>query len=115
MKTHTLKFGNKEYIACAAIWYKDLPLIKEGLPNQNPVNVDRGIVFCGHRHVHAMYSMCAITGKRSVEPEVGEYEQGFLTSKNRFVSRAEAFVLAVEAGQIEDDRVGVDLYSEDIY
>ena len=103
----------KEYILCSAIWYKDLPLIKEGLANQNPKNVDRGIVFCGHRHPHCMYSMCAITGKRSVEPEVGEYIQGFLTNKNRFVDREEGAIIAFDANQIKKEKQT--LYSEDLY
>ena len=103
----------KEYILCAAIWYKDLPLIKEGFNNQNPKNVDKGIVFCGHRHVHCMYSMIAITGKRSVEPEVGEYIQGFLTNKNRFVDREEGAIKAFDANQIKKEKQT--LYSEDLY
>lgn len=103
----------KEYILCSAIWYKDLPLVKKDLANQNPVNVDRGIVFCGHRHPHCMYSMIAITGKRSVEPEVGEYVQGFLTNKNRFVGREEAAIIAFDANQIKEEKET--LYSEDLY
>ena len=103
----------KEKILCSSIWYKDLPLIREGLANQNPINVDRGIVFCGHRHPHCMYSMIAITGKRSVTPEVGEYIQGFLTNKNRFVDRKEAAIIAFDAGQIEKQKQT--LYSEDLY
>lgn len=104
----------KEYILCSAIWYKDLPLVKEDLANnQNPINVERGIVFCGHRHPHCMYSMIAITGKRSVELEVGEYVQGFLTNKNRFVGRKEAAIIAFDANQIKEEKET--LYSEDLY
>lgn len=103
-----------EYILCAAIWYKELPLAKTGLANQNPINVDKGIVFCGHRHPHCIYSMVAITGKRSVTTEVGEYTQGFLTSKNRFVTRKEAALIAFKAEQTEG-WYQRDLYSEDLY
>lgn len=103
----------EEYILCSAIWYKDLPLVRKDLANQNPINVDRGIVFCGHRHPHCMYSMIAITGKRSVESEVGEYVQGFLTNKNRFVGREEAAIIAFDANQIKEEKER--LYSEDIY
>jgi len=102
-----------EYILCAAIWYKELPLIKEGLANQNPINVHEGIVFCGHRHPHCMYSMSAITGKRSVITECGEYVQGFLTNKNRFVDREEGAIIAFDAGQIKEEKQT--LYSEDLY
>ena len=103
----------KELILCSAIWYKDIPLKKKGLVNQNPKNVDRGAVFCGHRHPHCMYTMIAITGLRSVTPVIGEYEQGFLTNKNRFVDREEAAIIAFDAGQIEKEKQT--LYSEDLY
>jgi hypothetical protein len=100
------------YILCAAIWYKNIPLVKV-FDNVLPVNCDRGIVFCGHRHPHCMYSMVSITGKRSTTPEVGEYVQGFLTSDNRFVDRQEAATIAWDANQIDSPRTV--LYSEDIY
>jgi hypothetical protein len=101
------------YILCAAIWYKDLPLKKVFDANVLPVNCDRGIVFCGHRHPHCMYSMISITGKRSVTPVIGEYVQGFLTSDNRFVDRQEAATIAWDASQIDSPRTV--LYSEDLY
>jgi hypothetical protein len=103
----------KEYILCAAIWYKDLPLIKIFEHNVLPVNCDRGLVFCGHRHPQCMYTMISITGKRSVTPEVGEYVQGFLTNKNRFVDRQEAAKIAFDANQIESEIET--LHSEDLY
>ena len=107
----------QEKILCAAIWYKDLPLVKIFESNVLPVNCDRGIVFCGHRHPHCMYSMCSITGKRSVTPEVGEYIQGFLTDKNRFVDRKEARKIAFDAGQLAGREVSGrhELFSEDLY
>lgn len=104
-----------EYILCSAIWYKDISLVKKNLPNQNPINVDRGAVFCGHRHPHCMYTMIAITGKRSVESEIGKYEQGFLTSKNRFVDRKEAALIAINAKQIKYKLTGDRLFSENLY
>ena len=103
----------KEYILCAAIWYKELPLLKTGFHYQNPKNVYMGIVFCGHRHVHCMYSMISITGKRSVTSEVGEYIQGFLTSENRFVGREDGAKIAFAAKQIKV--IKNTLYSEDLY
>lgn len=103
----------KEYILCAAIWYKDLTLIKIFEHNVLPVNCDRGLVFCGHRHPQCMYTMISITGKRSVTPEVGEYVQGFLTNKNRFVDRQEAAKIAFDANQIESEIET--LHSEDLY
>lgn len=105
-----------EYILCSAIWYKDLPLKQVFDSNVNPVNVDKGIVFCGFRHCHAMYSMCSITGLRSVPTEVGDFEQGFLTSKNRFVNRVVAAQIAIDCGQVnkEDVRNQI-LFSEDLW
>jgi len=105
----------KEYILCAAIWYKDIPLQKviEGVL---PKNCDRGLVVLGHRHGQAMWTMSCLTGLRSVtnaEDGVGEYEQGFLTNTNRFVDREEGGKIAFDAGQTEDLRTT--LFSEDLY
>lgn len=108
-----------ERILCAAIWYLELPLVKEYIPHDvmYPVNVDRGLVFCGYRHAHCMYSMVAITGLRSVEPVCGEFIEGFLTSKNRFVDREEGLQIALAANQIENlnDVRGNKFHSEDLY
>ena len=105
----------KEYILCAAIWYKDIPLQKviEGVL---PKNCDRGLVVLGHRHGQAMWTMSSLTGLRSVtnaEDGVGEYEQGFLTNTNRFVDREEGGKIAFAAGQTKDLRTT--LFSEDLY
>lgn len=100
-----------EIIICAAIWYKDVNIAK-----LNPINIEKGVVLCGHRHPHCIYQMKALTGMRTVsrgENAVGAHEQGFLTNKNRFVSREEAAIIAYIAGQI--DKRKQTLYSEDIY
>lgn len=49
--------------------------------------------------------------------ETGNNEQGFLTSKNRFVTREEALVIALKQNQILDVKQirGDRLFSEDIY
>lgn len=107
--------NNIEYILCAAIWYKELPLKETFQNNTLPVNCDKGIVFCGHRHVHCMYSMISVTGLKSVPNESGEHIQGFLTSLNRFVDRKEARLIAIKAGQVDNEDKGVNLYSEDLY
>jgi hypothetical protein len=110
--------NDTEYILCAAIWYKELPLVKEDIPSSllRPVNCATGIVFCGFRHPHCLYQLVAITGMRSVKTEVGDYSQGFLTSRNRFVDRREAAKIAIASGQIlkTEYEKGV-LFSEDIY
>ena len=107
----------KEYILCAAIWYKDLPLIKNDIPSGllRPINCEMGIVFCGHRHCHCLYQMVAITGKRQCE--VGEEVQGFLTSSNRFVDRKEAAKIAIACGQVEKCEYfgGTELDSSELY
>jgi hypothetical protein len=105
-----------EYILCAAIWYKDLPMKRpEVLENRGfrPYNVDRGVVVSGWRHGNCIYQMVAITGLRSIPAEAGEEIQGFLTSKNRFVDRKEAGEIAFANGQT--DELKTTLYSEDLY
>jgi hypothetical protein len=106
---------DKEYILCAAIWYKEIPL-KKMIDGVLPKNCDRGIVVLGHRHGQCMWTMGCLTGLRSVtfaEDGVGEHEQGFLTNKNRFVSRSEGADIAFAAGQIKNQKET--LYSEDLY
>lgn len=44
---------------------------------------------------------------------VGEYEQGFLTNKNRFVGREEGAIIAFDANQIDEEKQT--LFSEDLY
>jgi hypothetical protein len=105
----------KEYILCAAIWYKDIPLQKviEGVL---PKNCDKGLVVLGHRHGQCMWTMSSLTGLRSVtnaEDGVGDHEQGFLTNTNRFVGREEAAQIAFAAGQIKEQTTR--LFSEDLY
>lgn len=98
-----------ETIICSAIWYKELPT-----PHYRPVNVDVGIVFCGHRHPHCLHQMVAMTGKRQCE--VGEEIQGFLTNTNRFVDRYEGAKIALACGQIQELKYSrKTMYSEDLY
>lgn len=108
----------KEYILCAAIWYKELDKMSDKWDHtvgfSRPVNIEKGIVFCGHRHPHCMYQMIAMTGKRSVGTECGEEIQGFLTSKNRFVDREEAAVIhTMNGGTLNYSQEK--LFSEDLY
>ncbi len=104
-----------EIILCAAIWYKEQPT-----PKIQVSNIENGLVLCGHRHGHIIHQFVALTGKRSVLPECGEYEQGFLTDKNRFVSRKEAYAIAFKNNQIIGPNKGyatneIGLTSEDLY
>lgn len=105
-----------EKIICAAIWYKDFPLVNpEVLQIRGfaPYNVDKGIVLCGWRHHNCLYQMVAILGK--AQHEIGENIEGFLTNKNRFVDRKEGAKIAIESGQIDKLEFGSQLYSEDLY
>ena len=101
-----------EYILCSAIWYKEIPL-KRVMDGVLPKNCDRGLVVTGHRHGQCMWTMSSLTGLRSVEEEVGEYIQGFLTNKNRFVDREEGAIIAFDAKQITEEKKT--LFSEDLY
>jgi len=92
-----------EDIRCAAIHYND----GKEYPHQ-PRNIDSGYVLCGLRHHNCFVMRNDINdGKRR------NTRQGFLTSKDRFVTRKEAVQIALDAGQIPEP---VDiLFSEDLY
>lgn len=84
--------NKKEYILCAAI----------------KLFVTDFIV-CGHRHSDCIQLFCSITGHKITSSD----EQGFLTSKNRFVDRREAARIAFEAGQVAE--LSDCLISEELY
>jgi len=104
----------QEFILCAAIWYKDLTT-----SIRNPVNIPHGIVVLGHRHPDCISTVLCLTGRRTVEladDGVGKTMQGFLTNTNRFVSRKEAAIIAINSKQISKLNYSDDtLYSEDLY
>ena len=106
----------KEYILCAAIWYKDIdPIRKHPCV---PINAPNGVVLCGWRHGNIIAQMTILEGLRTVtngENSVGDYEQGFLTNLNRFVDRKEAMIIAKSANQLIRTPFGEELYSEDLY
>ena len=99
----------KEIILCAAIWYTDVE--RKSDTSLHPINIDRGVVLCGHRHGHVIAQIGSILALKQFE--TGENVQGFLTSKNRFVDREEAhkiFILSGGTPEYSDE-----LYSEDLY
>ncbi len=105
-----------EKILCAAIWYKELPLLRPDVLEPRgfqPYNLDHGVIFCGWRHHNCMYQKIAVTGL--AESQSGESVQGFLTSKNRFVDRIEGNMIAINAGQAPKNSPGDRLFSEDLY
>ena len=107
--------NTKEYILCAAIWFKCNDVL-----NNKPINIDKGIVLCGFRHGD-IFSQTGLLVKQRIELGVTEEVQGFLTSKNRFVTREEAALIAISQDQFanDDERQEVIkshyLYSENIY
>ena len=99
---------NKEIVICAAIWVQD----GKKRPHQ-PTTMPTGTVFFGLRHC-SIISQRAAYGiahkKRSV--------QGFLTSKNRFLTREEASELVRNNNQemvVDRNAIREQLYSEDLY
>lgn len=111
-----IKKMKSEYITCSAIWYKDLPT-----STYLPKNVTYGVVVCGHRHNNCIDIMKTLGTLRSVvkgPDSVGDYEQGFLTSHNRFVDRLEAMQIAIDQNQVKEENLYnplIGLFSEDLY
>jgi len=99
---------DQEYIICAANWYKVPTSKSEHLPK----NIDYGIVVCGRRH-HNIFATVAKISEDFMHDTKGVCEQGFLTSKDRWVDRKDAGLIAYQAGQTTDLRK--QLFSEDLY
>lgn len=103
----------QERIYSAAIWYKELPV-----GDWIGYAVDPGIIVKGHRHADIIHTVYNLLGKRTCtngDDCTGEYEQGFVTNKGRFVDRQEAMLIARAAGQVKSDITFDELYSEDLY
>lgn len=97
----------KEYILCAAIWYKN----GKQYPHQ-PKNIKSGYVWCGRRHHNIISLRARITG----EPTRFETSvQGFITNLDRFVTRTEGNLIAIAANQVTGNVKGDELISEDLY
>ena len=91
-----------ERILCAAIWLDD------GHPHAHQPT-KTGLVYGGHNHAAIIQQLPYCYDRRRAK-------QGFLTSANRYVDRAEAYVIAMAAGQIPSNAgEPCDLYSEDLY
>ncbi len=95
---------SKERILCAAIWFKT----EEEHPHQ-PEGRWLGLTVCGLRHNNC-YQIAHLISK---DLKNLHHEQGFLTSKNRFVDRKEAASIAFLAGQTKI--IKKELFSEDLY
>jgi hypothetical protein len=106
-----LNNGEIEYIMCAANW------IDDGIEHPfQPYNINTGLVFCGWRHPCIIQQYCDIY-KPSTDPNcIRRSEiQGFLTTKNRFLTREESLVLVKENGQLKKPLIGGVLTSEDLW
>ncbi len=95
----------QETILCAAIYINDGKVHK-----QQPTNIYIGFVVCGRRHHNCYQTIESISGNK-INDEIGDLikslgsqelrkHQGFITSKDRYVDRREAWTIAKKAGQI---------------
>ena len=97
--------GKTEYVMCAAIHVDD----GESYSYQ-PYNIDTGIVLCGWRPP-GIFQQAALLKM----PDSSKAIQGFLTTKNRFLTRKEAYALVKETGQLKQPLIGGMLTSEDLW
>lgn len=74
---------------------------------------DEEVILCGLRHGDIFKQLKAL----GFEPHKGykEIEQGFLTVSGGFLSRKEAYVVALKYGQILDPKENEELFSEDLW
>lgn len=92
-------------ICCSAIYFDDK--IKHA--NQ-PLNIETGFVVTGLRHNNCFGTLSAIG---TVKHKDFPYIQGFIDSRNYFVNRNEAGIIAFTAGQT--DKLIERLHSEDLW
>lgn len=104
--------GKIEYVMCAANYYDD------GVHYRfQPFNINTGYVICGWRHANAGYSYLAAANEFG-DSHIKSWDhcvQGFLTTKNRFLNRAEALELVKSTGQLTKPIIGGELTSEDLW
>jgi hypothetical protein len=98
----------KEYILCAAIHYKDGQTY-----NHQPKNIQKGYVVCGRRHHNCFITRAILQGFENHLDNT----QGFLTNTDRFVTREEAYVIAIKSNQFKKKKsaIGNMLFSEDLW
>lgn len=112
--------STKEYIIASAIHYDD----GKEYNFQSVYGVETGFVICGFRHpliisvlpTNPHYEIDKTNNPLTNNSSIISSEQGFLTSRGRFVNRMEGANLAILAGQVENENVkGGKLYSEDVF
>lgn len=97
--------AEQEICICAAIRTKDGQIVR------------------GHRHPDCFANLAQRTPKPEIDHEAPWQGQGFVTSKNRFVDRAEGMQLMAAAGtysahtglSLAGVKAGTPLFSEDLY
>lgn len=105
--------NSKEYILCAAIRRKERKVCPQGgNPYHEGLN-DILNIEIGFRH-HDIFR------RFGNEVSTSPHDQGFYTSKGRFVDRKEAMKIAYERGQVTRERAFINneiskLFSEDLY
>lgn len=99
--------GKTEYVMCAANYHNDYIDY-----DYKPYNIDKGFVICGWRHPNCGESYMAANKQAKNWHNV---VQGFLTTKNRFLTRAEALELVLSNGQLTKPIIGGELTSEDLW
>lgn len=102
-----LNNGKTEYVMCSANYYDD------GYEHMcQPYNIDKGFVIGGWRHACCGMSYMAAD---TLVTRWDDCEQGFLTTKNRFLTRKEALALVISTGQHDGNIIGGELISEDLW
>lgn len=96
-RTETEYIREKEIVICSAVKSTD------------------GRIFMGHRHADCIKTMKDTGIEYSSKPE----DQGFITSKNRFVDRKDGYWIQIKAGiesVCEQEKYwNMELHSEDLY
>ena len=102
-----LNNGKTELVMCAANYYDD------GKDHfYQPYNINTGYVIGGWRHPCVGGTFMAMNPQAKMWDQC---EQGFLTTKNRFLTREEALELVKSNGQITKPIIGGMLTSEDLW
>ena len=108
----------KEWVICAAVWYKDGTEAPRGMIAQN---IDSGVVIGQWRHgncinvraTNPLWNAKKLAERRGENPLIEKFEDslkyyeevdGFLTSKGNFVDRWQGMKIAYEAGQVDEKR-----------
>lgn len=85
-------------ILCVALYLDD------GKPHTNqPANITSGFIIAGRRHddcYETLSIICRVSGGSAMKFDILAAKRGFLSSDGFFYDRKEAFLIALEAGQV---------------